>query len=257
MGGKLVETNPHWAAMRAATAARIGLPRAGSATATQANLAFQLAHAEARDAVHASYDLGELAEPLQTRGLASVRLHSAAQDRHAYLLRPDLGRRLDDASAARLQALSGECDLAFVIADGLSARAIVSHAIPLLDEVLATFRHGSWNIGPVALVEQGRVAIGDEIGQILRAKLVAMLIGERPGLAAPDSLGVYLTFAPRIGRTDAERNCLSNIRPQGLTYHEAARRLGYLCEEARRRGLTGIELKDESHDALNFLAGDR
>ena len=141
---------------------------------------------------------------------------------------------------------AGDYDIAFVIADGLSARAISSHAIALLDEALPAFQQGSWKLAPVVVVEQGRVAIGDEIGEILGAKLVAVLIGERPGLSSPDSLGVYLTFAPRVGRNDAERNCLSNIRSQGMSYSEAAQRLFYLCGEARRRNLTGVELKDET-----------
>ena len=141
---------------------------------------------------------------------------------------------------------AGDYDIVFVIADGLSARAISSHAIALLDEALPAFQQGSWKLAPVVVVEQGRVAIGDEIGEILGAKLVAVLIGERPGLSSPDSLGVYLTFAPHVGRNDAERNCLSNIRSQGMSYSEAAQRLFYLCGEARRRKLTGVELKDET-----------
>lgn len=239
---------PKWAALRAATPARIGLPRAGSAVATPCNLAFQLAHAEARDAVGAALDPAPLIGALRARGLTAVRLHSAAVDRRAYLLRPDLGRRLDAASAERLAALAGDCDLAFVIADGLSARAAASHAVPLLDAALPAFRQGGWRLGPVSVVEQGRVAIGDEIGATLRAKLVVALIGERPGLSSPDSLGAYLTFDPKVGRTDAERNCLSNIRPEGMSYAEAAQRLVYLCGEARRRSLSGVELKDETPD---------
>jgi ethanolamine ammonia-lyase small subunit len=242
----LAKTNRKWAALRAATPARIGLPKAGSAVTTGCNLAFQLAHAEARDAVHDALNPLLLVESLQSRGLATIRLHSAACDRRTYLLRPDLGRRLDDSSAIRLASFSGDYDVAFVIADGLSARAVMSHAIPLLDEALPAFRRDSWKVGPISVVEQGRVAIGDEIAQILRAKLVVVLIGERPGLTSPDSLGVYLTFAPRVGRTDAERNCLSNIRPAGMPYAEAAQRLAHLCNEARRRMLTGIGLKDET-----------
>lgn len=245
MAENLTEIDRKWALLRAATKARIGLPRAGSAVATRPNLAFQLAHAEARDAVTDSFDALSLADSLQSRGLRTIQLHSAARDRRAYLLRPDLGRRLDASSCLRLALLSGDYDIVFVIADGLSARAITSHAVPLLDEALPLFRD-AWKVGPICVVEQGRVAIGDEIGQIVGAKLVAVLIGERPGLSSPDSLGIYLTFAPRIGRTDAERNCLSNIRPEGMRYSEAARRLAYLCKEARRRKLTGIELKDET-----------
>ncbi len=248
-----VKSSLSWATLRAATPARIGLPRTGSATATQCNLAFQLAHAEARDAVHAAFDPSKVIQPLQSRNISSVLLHSSARDRRAYLLRPDLGRKLDGASATRLASLAGGYDVAFVIVDGLSARAIHSHAIPFLDDALPIFRRNSdWKVGPACLVEQGRVAIGDEIGEILGAKLVVVLIGERPGLSSPDSLGAYLTYAPRVGRSDAERNCLSNIRPNGLTYQEAAQRLGYLCNQARSRELTGISLKDESGDVLSF-----
>ena len=211
-----------------------------------ANLQFQLDHAEARDAVHERLDVETLIETLRSRGLEVLRLASAAPDRRTYLLRPDLGRELDEASRARLASSVGDYDIVFVIADGLSARAISSHAIALLDEALPAFQQGSWKLAPVVVVEQGRVAIGDEIGEILGAKLVAVLLGERPGLSSPDSLGVYLTFAPRVGRNDAERNCLSNIRSQGMSYSEAAQRLFYLCGEARRRNLTGVELKDET-----------
>ena len=214
--------------------------------ATPANLQFQLDHAEARDAVHERLDVEALIEALRSRGLEVLRLASAAPDRRTYLLRPDLGRELDEASRARLAPSAGDYDIVFVIADGLSARAVSSHAIALLDEALPAFQQGSWKLAPVVVVEQGRVAIGDEIGEILGAKLVAVLIGERPGLSSPDSLGVYLTFAPRVGRNDAERNCLSNIRSRGMSYSEAAQRLFYLCGEARRRNVTGVELKDET-----------
>ncbi len=246
MTDNLPETRDKLASLRAATPARIFLPRAGLALRTPANLQFQLDHAEARDAVHECLDVEMLTETLRSRGLEVLRLASAAPDRRTYLLRPDLGRQLDEASRARLAPLAGNYDIVFVIADGLSARAISSHAIALLDEALPTFQQGSWKLAPVVVVEQGRVAIGDEIGEILGAKLVAMLIGERPGLSSPDSLGVYLTFAPHVGRNDAERNCLSNIRSRGMSYSEAAQRLFYLCGEARRRNLTGVELKDET-----------
>ena len=234
MTDNIPETRDKLASLRAATPARIFLPRAGLALRTPANLQFQLDHAEARDAVHERLDIETLIETLRSRGLEVLRLASAAPDRRTYLLRPDLGRELDEASRARLAGSVGDYDIVFVIADGLSARAISSHAIALLDEALPTFQQGSWKLAPVVVVEQGRVAIGDEIGEILGAKLVAMLLGERPGLSSPDSLGVYLTFAPRVGRNDAERNCLSNIRSQGMSYSEAAQRLFY--DAARRVG---------------------
>jgi ethanolamine ammonia-lyase small subunit len=249
MTENLPETRDKLASLRAATPARIFLPRAGLALRTDANLQFQLDHAEARDAVHEHLDVEPLIGALRSRGLEVLRLASAAPDRRTYLLRPDLGRELDEASRARLAPLAGDYDIVFVIADGLSARAISSHAIALLDEALPAFQQGSWKLAPVVVVEQGRVAIGDGIGEILGARLVAVLIGERPGLSSPDSLGVYLTFAPRVGSNDAERNCLSNIRARGMSYSEAAQRLFYLCGEALRRKLTGIELKDETPDA--------
>ncbi|TLG77758.1 ethanolamine ammonia-lyase subunit EutC [Methylocystis sp. B8] len=232
--------------LRSATPARIFLPRAGAALTTRATLDFQLAHAEARDAVEERLNAESLFGDMSSRGLKVVCVRSAARDRRSFLLRPDLGRRLDDESRERLKSAGGDYDLAFVIAEGLSARAIDRHAIPLLEKTLHSLDRTSWKIAPIILAEQGRVALGDDIGETLGARLVAVLIGERPGLSSPDSLGVYLTFAPRVGRTDAERNCLSNIRPQGLTYDEAARKLLYLCSEARRRQLTGVELKEEA-----------
>ncbi len=237
-----------WTALRAYTPARIGLPRAGAAVATRETLAFQLAHALARDAVHDALDPGPLAAALAARSLASLQVHSAAPDRERYLLRPDLGRRLDEASAAALARQAGGCDLAIVIADGLSARAAATHAPALVDALWAKLR--GFTIAPIVIAEQARVALGDEIGALLRARLVVVLIGERPGLTAPDSLGAYLTFAPRLGRTDAERNCLSNIRPEGMSYAEAARRLAFLCGEALRLGLSGVGLKDETDSPL-------
>jgi ethanolamine ammonia-lyase small subunit len=232
--------------MRAATPARIGLARAGASVATSGHLAFQLAHARARDAVHEALDPAPLLDNLRARGLAVLQLHSAAADRNTYLARPDLGRRLDDASRAKVAAMARGHDVVFVLTDGLSARAVASHAMPLLDASLPQLRRDGWRIGPVAVVEQGRVAVGDEIGGALNAALVCVLIGERPGLTSPDSLGAYLTWQPAIGRTDAERNCLSNIRPAGLPYAEAAQRLVYLCTQARLRRCTGIMLKDET-----------
>ncbi len=245
MTEKPVATADRLAPLRAATPARIFLPGAGAAVATGACLDFALAHARARDAVESRLDAETLAREARARGLSPVGVESAAPDRRAYLARPDLGRRLADASRARLSALSGNCDLAFVVADGLSAGAVMAHAIPLLDAALPLFRADDWTLGPLAIVGQGRVAIGDEIGDLVGARLVAVLIGERPGLSSPDSLGVYLTFAPRIGRTDAERNCLSNIHGRGMSCAEAAQRLFFLCRAARRLETTGVALKDD------------
>jgi ethanolamine ammonia-lyase small subunit len=234
-----------FASLRASTTARVFLPSAGSAVATTANLAFQLAHAEARDAVEEILDAETFAEKQRARGLETIIVGSAAVTRRQYLMRPDLGRRLNGADIPRLARFSGDYDLVFVVADGLSARAIVAHAESLLNASLPRFQAERWKIAPLVIVRQGRVAIGDEIGEILGAKIAAVLIGERPGLSSPDSLGVYLTFAPRIGRTDAERNCLSNIRKEGMPYAEAAERLFYIANEARCRNISGVELKDE------------
>jgi ethanolamine ammonia-lyase small subunit len=252
-----VPVDDPWTRMRAATPARIALPRTGSAIATPAHLAFQLDHARARDAVHAPFDPDALLEGLRKRDLVALKLHSAAADRAAYLARPDLGRRLDPASRLAAEEAPRGHDLVFVIADGLSAQAVTSHALPLIDRSLPTLRRDGWRIGPVAVVEQGRVAIGDEIGEILGAALVCVLIGERPGLTSPDSLGAYLTWQPRIGRTDAERNCLSNIRPAGMAYDEASGRLVYLCGQARLRQCTGVLLKDEMPSNPSLATPDR
>jgi len=249
MARPLDPIDPAWARLRRHTPARIGLERAGSGLATREHLSFQLAHARARGAVHDALDPEPLLEGLRARGLEPLHLRSAAGDRRAYLLRPDLGRRLDERSRDRLDACPRGHDLVLVVADGLSARAVQRHALPLIDAALPELRRQHWRIGPAAVVEQGRVAIGDEIGAALDAALVAVLIGERPGLTSPDSLGVYLTWAPAIGRRDAERNCLSNIRPEGMGYAEAAARLIYLLGEARRRQVTGIALKDEADTA--------
>lgn len=257
MDEPIVVTQP-WRALRRLTPARIALGRSGVSQPTAPQLAFQLAHAQARDAVHRQLDVALLERGLAALGLETLRLHSAAADRPIYLQRPDLGRRLDEASQQRLVALKRDtpAELAIVIADGLSALAIERHALPLVDALRARLGEG-WRLAPVALVEQGRVAIGDPIGAALRAQFVAVLIGERPGLSSPDSLGIYLTWDPRPGRSDAQRNCISNVRPEGLAVAEAAQRLAWLLEAARRRGLTGVDLKDESVPVPQLGAGAR
>ena len=242
---KIIIANP-WQNLRRYTPARIALGRAGPALPTQEVLEFGLAHARARDAVHQALDADRLEAELTAAGYAPVRVHSQAADRATYLARPDLGRRLDEASAARLDDRKGVfMEIVIAIEDGLSAVAVQSHAVPLLAE-LAALSAERWSRGPIVVALQGRVALGDEIGERMGAQLVVVLIGERPGLSAPDSLGVYLTYAPRVGRTDAERNCISNIRPQGLPYADAARKLDWLVSAALARGVTGIALKDES-----------
>jgi ethanolamine ammonia-lyase small subunit len=213
-------------------------------------LSFQLDHALARDAVHAELDTNLLIRGLDYRNLEPVLLHSAAPDRRSYLRRPDLGRTLDSNSAELLQQRSAEqCDILFIVADGLSALAIEHHALPLLDAILSHLIANPRSLIPI--VSQARVAIGDEIGELLNAKLTVLLIGERPGLSSPDSLGVYLTWNPRPGRTDAERNCISNIRADGLSYTDAAARISFYINEAERLHATGIALKDPSFPLLS------
>jgi ethanolamine ammonia-lyase small subunit len=245
----LIAEDP-WLALRRFTTARIALGRAGQSLPTRAVLEFGLAHAQARDAVHLPLDCSELAASLDTAGFASVAVHSAAPDRATYLRRPDLGRRLDEASRQRLGGLARpeRPDLVFVIADGLSSCAAATHVVPLLLEVVPLLP--GWRLAPVVIAEQGRVALGDEVGEILGAALAVMLIGERPGLSSPDSLGIYLTYGPRLGRTDAERNCISNVRPAGLGYAQAARRLVFLLTMARQLKLSGVGLTDDSGPLL-------
>lgn len=241
--------NP-WRELRRLTPARIALGRAGTSLPTEAQLDFQLAHAQARDAVHLPFDRAALAAELAERGRDSLLLHSAAADRHTYLQRPDLGRRLDEDSAQRLRqhaaANPDGYDLALVIADGLSSLAVQRHALPFLQRFEEQAAEDGWRTAPIALVEQGRVAVADEVAQLLEAKMVVILIGERPGLSSPDSLGLYFTWAPRVGLTDASRNCISNVRLEGLSYGLAAHRLLYLMREASRRQLSGVNLKDDS-----------
>jgi ethanolamine ammonia-lyase small subunit len=241
-----------WAHVRGLTPARVALGRTGSALPTAEVLRFALAHAQARDAVHIPLDLDLLEADIRAAGFDTLRVESAAVDRATYLARPDLGRQLSASSSARLQG-RGEngVDLAVVVADGLSSPAATDHAAPLLTALSHRLGHSGVTVGPVVLATQARVALGDEIGAILRAGAVLVLIGERPGLSAPDSLGAYLTFAPRLGRTDDERNCISNIRPAGLPYDVAAFKLGWLIREAFIRQLTGVALKDTS-DSLQL-----
>ena len=233
-----------WAELRELTAARIALPRTGASLATAPLLDLRLAHARARDAVHAPLDEARLSGELALLGLPVLAVASAAADRAHYLMRPDLGRRLGGDYTARLAASaeSGH-DLAFVIADGLSARAVEAHARPLLDAALP--RLAGWRIAPLVVVRQGRVGIGDEVARALRADIAVVLIGERPGLSASDSMGAYLTFRPTPRTTDAERNCISNIRPEGLTYAEAAVTLTHLLRAMRARQISGVRLKDD------------
>src|SRR5471032_3324667 len=242
-----VSSNP-WDELRRFTNARIALGRAGSSLPTAPLLAFNLSHAQARDAVHQPLDVAALHASLNAAGFATLDAESAAPDREHYLRRPDLGRKLNDESAARLRDCAAAAfDVVFVVADGLSAYAAARHAVPLLERMRSKLAGVS--IGPIVIARQARVALGDGIGELLRARIVVMLIGERPGLSSPDSLGIYLTYEPRVGKSDAERNCISNVRPEGLGYDPAAFKLHYLLTEAARLKLTGVKLKDDS-DAL-------
>lgn len=239
-----------WQALRRLTPARIALGRAGTSLPTGAQLDFQFAHAQARDAVHLALDAEALGAGLAERGLETLALHSAAPDRHTYLQRPDLGRRLDADSAQVLrdhrQGHPDGYDLAIVIADGLSALAIQRHALPFVDRLREQMAGDGWSLAPLCVVRQGRVAVADEVAELLGARMVVILIGERPGLSSPDSLGLYFTWTPKVGLTDAYRNCISNVRQEGLSYGLAAHKLLYLMREACRRKLSGVNLKDEA-----------
>ncbi len=244
---------PHdpWAALRRLTAARIGLERSGASLATRPLLDFRLAHARARDAVHEPLDQARLAADLAELGLPVLAVASLAEDRQHYLMRPDLGRRLTaEAEAALAPHGSRDHDLVFVVADGLSARAVQGHARPLLAQALPALRAEGWRIAPLVVARHGRVALGDPIAAALRARIVAVLIGERPGLSAPDSMGAYLTWQPGPQSTDADRNCISNIRPEGIGYADAAFKLLHLLRAIRSHRLSGVRLKDESDRLL-------
>ena len=243
-----------WINWREFTPARIALGRVGASQPTDALLQFSMAHANARDAVYEPLDIASLFAQLEGPTECVV-VKSRAADRAEYLRRPDFGRRLDAPSVERLRTLQQRLtpesnsnpdsgiDLVVVIADGLSALATSRHAVPLIEALRSKLE--GWRFGPVVIAEQARVALGDEVGELLNARCVAILIGERPGLSSPDSLGIYLTWNPRVGRTDAERNCISNIRPEGLSYEHAATKLVALLEGAKRLGATGIDLKED------------
>jgi ethanolamine ammonia-lyase small subunit len=235
-----------WAGLRSLTPARLALGRAGSSLPTGEVLRFGWDHAQARDAVQFRLDVDALQHQIAALGLATLRVASRAADRSTYLMRPDLGRRLDSSDAQALdQAAGNGFDLALVVADGLSSLAVQRHAPAVLEQITRT-GPTDWRLSPVVIATQARVALGDDIGERLRAAMVAILIGERPGLSSPDSLGIYLTWQPRVGRSDAERNCISNIRPEGLSYEQAAHKLLWLCQQARRMKLSGVGLKDRS-----------
>lgn len=232
-----------WTALRRHTAARIALGRSGASLPTREVLAFELAHAQARDAVLGRLDTAALRGDLEACGWTVLEARSRAPDIAAYLARPDWGRRLD---ADSLRTLAGQgiarSELAVVIGDGLSSAAVRQHAVPVLNALRALLPD-SLQWAPVVVASGARVALADEIGQQFGARCALILIGERPGLSSPDSLGAYLTWDPRVGRNDAERNCVSNIRPQGLAYAEGAAQLAALVSASLQQGRTGVGLQ--------------
>ena len=249
------EATPAWLKLKELTSARIALGRTGVSLPTKDILEFRMAHARARDAVHTALEVEPLFKTLVSQGFAPVTVASQAIDRNTFLLRPDLGRRLSVASAHALTTLCQDAkrplpSLAFVIADGLSAQAIQTHALQLLEALRLELPQV--HEAAVVLATQARVALGDEIGEILGAEIVVVLIGERPGLSAPDSMSAYLTWHPKVGRTDVERNCISNIRFEGLRYAEAAQKLAWLIRQAKTLGKSGVELKEESVSSVTI-----
>jgi len=242
----MIDRDP-WLAFSRHTPARIALGRTGASLPTQEVLKFALAHAQARDAVHTPFEAERVAGDIRALGFPTIQVSSAAPARDVYLRRPDLGRRLSDESRALLQAAdAGPVDLALVVADGLSSAAVHVQTVPFLAALKPWIVAQGWSLAPVVVAAQARVALGDEVGALLSARAVVVLVGERPGLSSPDSLGLYLTFAPQPGLTDAARNCISNVRAEGLSHAAAAFKLVWHLKEAFRRGLTGVALKDES-----------
>ena len=240
-----------WESLKAFTSARIALGRTGITTPLKEVLDFRMCHAHARDAVHSILKVHEITASLEFLQIPIVAVSSKAPDRGVYLKRPDLGRKLNDASANNLRnETSHSADVSIIIADGLSATAINEHAVPVVRKLIPLLKQSVLTIAPLVIAEQARVAIADEIGSILQARLSLILIGERPGLSSPDSMGAYLTFQPMPGKTDESRNCISNIRPQGLGYDLAAEKIAKLIKAALQLKISGIMLKDED---LNLL----
>jgi len=236
--------DPHPDSLKEFTAARIGIGRTGVSIPIKQALELRLAHAHARDAVYSHLDVPKLTEEIKQFDLPILNLHSKAEYREQYLQRPDKGRKLKKSSANQIEALAADYDVAIIIADGLSATAVNENTSRLLERLIPLLNAANMSIAPVCLIQQGRVAIGDKIAHLLGAKLSIMLIGERPGLSAADSIGAYLTYDPKPGLTDESRNCISNIRPKGLGYKPAAEKIFYLIQEAFKRKLSGIALKD-------------
>ena len=232
--------------LREFTAARIGIGRVGNSIPLKQSLAFKLAHAHARDAVYSELDAEGLMYQLKQFELPVLQLQSKADKRQKYLKRPDLGRQLNEESASLLKDYKNDADVVIIIADGLSATAVNENSVSLLQCLIPMLLAAKWKIAPLCLVEQGRVAIGDDVAYSLNARFTIVLIGERPGLSSADSMGAYLTYGPKPGCTDETRNCISNIRPQGLPPKPAAEKIFYLVQESFRRKLSGVALKDNA-----------
>lgn len=247
-----------WQILRKFTDARIGLGRAGPSQTTKDVLSFQLAHARAQDAVNTPVDWHAVESCIQDLELAFLHFHSQAVDRSCYLQRPDLGRCLNEDSRLSLNEWRGNqkesIDICIVIADGLSATAIETQAPSMLKQLIGDLSLSGFGKPFVCLADQARVAIGDEIAEKLNAECLVVMIGERPGLSSPNSLGIYFSYQAKIGFTDAKRNCLSNIRPEGLSFSEASQRLIWLMKEAKRQKLSGVSLKDESQVQVSVAA---
>jgi ethanolamine ammonia-lyase small subunit len=239
-----------WMSLRRLTAARIGLPRSGASLATAPLLDLKLAHSRARDAVLEPLDPARLAADLAGLSDPVLSIESAAEQHLQYLMRPDLGRRLNAQAETILKPHAGRWNVAFAVADGLSAHAVQTHACPVLASAIGPLRNKGWQIAPLVIVRHGRVGIGDAVAAALGAACVVVLIGERPGLSAADSLGAYLTWQPHAQTTDADRNCISNIRPEGIGYADAARKITHLLFAMDTHGYSGVRLKDDSDRLL-------
>lgn len=250
MDKKSTYAEDFWQELKQHTSARIALGRAGSSITTSELLNFQQAHALARDAVHVPLNESLIINALSDLNLPTILLQTKAADRQSYLLRPDWGKILTEESAIALSEAQSEFDIALIIADGLSAQAIHQHVAPLFSLLIPKLLALNFSLAPVAIVRNGRVAISDEIGEALKSKMSIIFIGERPGLSSPDSLGVYLTYAPTKVNTDEKRNCISNIRPEGMPYVMAAEKITYLIQEAMRRQISGVTLKDNLQISL-------
>lgn len=243
-----------WVSLRSFTDAKIALGRTGTSIPLQHTLALKMAHANARDAVYSSLNEDKLLPPIADLSLPVLSMNSMASNRKSYLQRPDYGRRLNEVSARQLAELKSEgFDVAVILGDGLSASAIQQHAVPVLNKLVRLFEKERFSIAPVCIVHQARVAISDEIGHLLKAKIAVIMIGERPGLSSSDSMGSYITYHPKVGLTDESRNCISNIRPAGLCYEAAADKIFSIIKKALRLRLSGVLLKDTNND-INELS---